>query len=128
MDFSQKYISSLVLWRRPVSTVYYATHELIHQLISLFKWVLRHTKTCLLVTVVIMALLGASYVDGPHQQWVHVFRKQFLWCAYWCGLGILSSVGLGTVAKDTAVWDSTSVGSAAAVIITADTTTHGRDQ
>ncbi|CAG2121527.1 unnamed protein product, partial [Medioppia subpectinata] len=30
------------------------------------------------------------------QQWVHVFRKQFLWCAYWCGLGILSSVGLGT--------------------------------
>jgi len=24
------------------------------------------------------------------------FRRQFLWCSYWIGLGVLSSVGLGT--------------------------------
>ncbi len=29
-------------------------------------------------------------------QLVSVFQKKFLWCAYWVGLGILSSVGLGT--------------------------------
>lgn len=29
-------------------------------------------------------------------QYVLSFRKQFIWCAYWVGLGILSSVGLGT--------------------------------
>ncbi len=29
-------------------------------------------------------------------QFVAVFQKKFLWCAYWVGLGVLSSVGLGT--------------------------------
>ena len=29
-------------------------------------------------------------------QYVKAIRKEFLWCAYWVGLGILSSVGLGT--------------------------------
>merc|ERR1719331_1678802 len=35
-------------------------------------------------------------MEGPHQQTVHAIEKRFLWCAYWVGLGILSSVGLGT--------------------------------
>lgn len=29
-------------------------------------------------------------------QYVQYLEKKFLWCAYWVGLGILSSVGLGT--------------------------------
>lgn len=29
-------------------------------------------------------------------QYVEYMEKKFLWCAYWVGLGILSSVGLGT--------------------------------
>lgn len=29
-------------------------------------------------------------------QYVEYLEKKFLWCAYWVGLGILSSVGLGT--------------------------------
>jgi hypothetical protein len=36
--YLKAYISSLVLWRRPVQTLYYATHELIHLLIRLTKW------------------------------------------------------------------------------------------
>lgn len=29
-------------------------------------------------------------------QYVRYMEKKFFWCAYWVGLGILSSVGLGT--------------------------------
>lgn len=29
-------------------------------------------------------------------KYVAYLEKRFLWCAYWVGLGILSSVGLGT--------------------------------
>lgn len=29
-------------------------------------------------------------------KYVEYLEKKFLWCAYWVGLGILSSVGLGT--------------------------------
>lgn len=29
-------------------------------------------------------------------QYVQYMEKKILWCAYWVGLGILSSVGLGT--------------------------------
>ncbi|KAM3601805.1 uncharacterized protein V6R79_019084 [Siganus canaliculatus] len=38
-------------------------------------------------------------VDGPSLwplQYVRYMEKKTLWCAYWLGLGILSSVGLGT--------------------------------
>lgn len=38
-------------------------------------------------------------VDRPSLwplQYVRYMEKKTLWCAYWVGLGILSSVGLGT--------------------------------
>lgn len=41
-------------------------------------------------------LLLLYNVNGLHQSYVLSFRKQFVWCAYWVGLGVLSSVGLGT--------------------------------
>lgn len=33
---------------------------------------------------------------GPHHDLVQNVYGQVLWCLYWTGLGILSSVGLGT--------------------------------
>lgn len=41
---------------------------------------------CLLITLCLISL----------PQYVEYLEKKFLWCAYWVGLGILSSVGLGT--------------------------------
>lgn len=58
--------------------------------------VLCHTRTCSAVLVLCLSIAGVSYMDGPHQQFLTLFRKQMVWCLYWCGLGILSSVGLGT--------------------------------
>jgi len=35
-------------------------------------------------------------LEGPHQEYVVTLKHQLLFCGYWVGLGILSSVGLGT--------------------------------
>ncbi|KAI6240963.1 Vacuole membrane protein 1 [Aphelenchoides fujianensis] len=45
-------------------------------------------------------LLILSYygytAPGPHQNQIQRIEKTVLWCAYWIGLGVLSSIGLGT--------------------------------
>ena len=38
----------------------------------------------------------AYHCPGPHQIFMQMIEKQTLWCLYWLGLGVLSSVGLGT--------------------------------
>lgn len=50
----------------------------------------------LLVIAVILASVVAYHSPGPHQEMVQSIEKQVLWCLYWLGLGVLSSVGLGT--------------------------------
>ncbi|XP_062341204.1 vacuole membrane protein 1-like isoform X2 [Osmerus eperlanus] len=39
---------------------------------------------------------AANHPEGVGVQYVQYVEKRSLWCAYWLGLGILSSVGLGT--------------------------------
>ena len=51
-----------------------------------------------LLSIVMTAAATASfyYIEGPHQQYLQGAEKYLLWCAWWVGLGVLSSVGLGT--------------------------------
>ncbi|KAK6322404.1 hypothetical protein J4Q44_G00071960 [Coregonus suidteri] len=54
-------------------------------------------KDILSSLLVLVTLFSIAYsVEGKHQKYVQHMEKRFLWCAYWVGLGILSSVGLGT--------------------------------
>ncbi|CAH2222147.1 vacuole membrane 1 [Pelobates cultripes] len=57
-------------------------------------WHRRGMVTSLLLMLGVLTV--AYYIEGAHQQYVQHVEKKFLWCAYWVGLGILSSVGLGT--------------------------------
>ncbi|XP_029556316.1 vacuole membrane protein 1 isoform X2 [Salmo trutta] len=87
---------SLVLWKKPLVTLHYFLREL---LITLKDWMWRlwrqrHSVLSLLVLVTLFSI--AYSVKGTHQKYVQHMEKRFLWCAYWVGLGILSSVGLGT--------------------------------
>lgn len=41
-------------------------------------------------------MMGCFLLPPPALQYVQYMEKKILWCAYWVGLGILSSVGLGT--------------------------------
>uniref|UniRef100_A0A4W5NDL8 Vacuole membrane protein 1 n=1 Tax=Hucho hucho TaxID=62062 RepID=A0A4W5NDL8_9TELE len=87
---------SLVLWRKPLVTLHYFLREL---LITLKDWVWRlwRQRHSVLSLLVLVTLFSITYsVKGTHQKYVQHMEKRFLWCAYWVGLGILSSVGLGT--------------------------------
>ncbi|XP_072209906.1 vacuole membrane protein 1 [Excalfactoria chinensis] len=87
---------NIVLWRQPLVTLQYFFLE---TLINLKEWTIKlwHRRSILVSFLLLLAVLTAAYyVEGRHQQYVRYMEKKFFWCAYWVGLGILSSVGLGT--------------------------------
>uniref|UniRef100_A0A8C3L7I5 Vacuole membrane protein 1 n=1 Tax=Chrysolophus pictus TaxID=9089 RepID=A0A8C3L7I5_CHRPC len=87
---------NIVLWRQPLVTLQYFFLE---TLINLKEWTIKlwHRRSILVSFLLMLAVLTATYyVEGRHQQYVRYMEKKFFWCAYWVGLGILSSVGLGT--------------------------------
>ncbi|XP_027886805.1 vacuole membrane protein 1 isoform X2 [Xiphophorus couchianus] len=87
---------SLVLWKRPLLTLYYFSLELFITL-KAWMWRLWRQRQTVFGLVMLLILLSIAYhIEGPHQKYVRYMEKKTLWCAYWVGLGILSSVGLGT--------------------------------
>ena len=87
---------NIVLWRQPLVTLQYFFLE---TLINLKEWTIKlwHRRSILVSFLLMLAVLTAMYyAEGRHQQYVRYVEKKFFWCAYWVGLGILSSVGLGT--------------------------------
>ncbi|XP_022601627.1 vacuole membrane protein 1 isoform X2 [Seriola dumerili] len=87
---------TLVLWKKPLFTLHYFTLEL---LITLKEWMSRlwQQRQTVFGLLILLILLSIAYrVEGTHQKYVCYMEKKTLWCAYWVGLGILSSVGLGT--------------------------------
>ncbi|CAG0894244.1 unnamed protein product [Cyprideis torosa] len=86
----------IVLWRRPITTLHYFNLELMLELKKLIVS-LYHNRIKLFFFIVLCCLsYFAYYAPGPHQEAIRVFEKKLLWCLYWIGLGVLSSVGLGT--------------------------------
>ncbi|XP_054873433.1 vacuole membrane protein 1-like isoform X2 [Amphiprion ocellaris] len=87
---------TLVLWKKPLLTLHYFTLEL---LITLKGWICRlwQQRQTVFGLLILLILLSIAYrIEGTHQKYVRYMEKKTLWCAYWVGLGILSSVGLGT--------------------------------
>ncbi|NWI77715.1 VMP1 protein, partial [Dryoscopus gambensis] len=87
---------NIVLWKKPLVTLQYFCLE---TLINLKEWTIKlwRRRGVLVCVLLALAVLTATYyIEGAHQQYVRYMEKKFFWCAYWVGLGILSSVGLGT--------------------------------
>uniref|UniRef100_A0A667YHS7 Vacuole membrane protein 1 n=1 Tax=Myripristis murdjan TaxID=586833 RepID=A0A667YHS7_9TELE len=87
---------NLVLWRKPLLTLHYFFLEL---LITIKEWICRlwQQRQTAFGLLVLFILLSIAYrIEGTHQKYVRYMEKKVLWCAYWVGLGVLSSVGLGT--------------------------------
>lgn len=86
----------IVLWRSPVTTVKYFVMETSVLLYLLGRRLYNRKKTVILFLIILALLVTVYNLEGAHQKSVKRIEKTFLWCAYWVGLGILSSVGLGT--------------------------------
>lgn len=89
-------MSKYVLWRRPVHTIYHFVCELTHIVVQNLLKLLTYRK---LVGALLLAsaLVAVGFqIDGAHLPILYRLRKLFFWYAYWVGLGVASSIGLGT--------------------------------
>ncbi|KAL4712332.1 hypothetical protein ACJJTC_001493 [Scirpophaga incertulas] len=87
---------SLVLWRKPFTTLEYFFRELFILISTGIQRLL--TYKLLALTIVSLTIITAVsyYLDGPHQQYVQVAVATLAWWGWWVVLGVCSSVGLGT--------------------------------
>ncbi|PSN51347.1 Vacuole membrane protein 1 [Blattella germanica] len=87
---------SLVLWRKPIKTMNYFVRELFIDLSFYGLKMLEYRMV--LITSILVIVTGSflAQVGGPHQLYFDFFRRKSFTCFYWLGLGVLSSVGLGT--------------------------------
>ena len=104
----------LVLWRNPITVLHYSTCELVLSLMEGAQALMRY-KISLAISVIVMGkncyprpslrlnhlffsvmLALVHTFPGEHQDRLFVVETYLVWCGWWVGLGILSSVGLGT--------------------------------
>jgi len=86
----------IVLWKRPLTTIYYGTAELVINLVDWCSQMLQRRLLLTLVTALVLGVVVCRRLEGPHQALVKEWDSYLMWCAWWVGLGVLSSVGLGT--------------------------------
>jgi len=86
----------LVLWRNPITVLHYSTCEMVLSLMEGAQALMRF-KVSLAISAIIMAVLALLHtIPGDHQPSLLSLSTYLAWCGWWVGLGILSSVGLGT--------------------------------
>ncbi|KAL0108747.1 hypothetical protein PUN28_014110 [Cardiocondyla obscurior] len=86
----------LTLWQHPITTLHYFFNEVFINVFSLAKKTLLYRRTvCALILIVILFFLSGR-ISGPQQETFKLWEAKIIWWLYWVGLGVLSSVGLGT--------------------------------
>jgi len=86
----------LVLWRNPITVIHYSSCELVLSLLEGAQALLKYKASLTITCVTLILLLSAHNLPGTHQNALFEIEKYLVWCGWWVGLGILSSVGLGT--------------------------------
>ncbi|XKL64179.1 hypothetical protein PGB90_004265 [Kerria lacca] len=86
----------LVVWRRPFTTLNYFIKELIIVANTFLHGLLAYRRLVFVAVLVIIFVLISTKITGPHQLIFSKLYKEGWWCLRWLGLGVLSSVGLGT--------------------------------
>ncbi|XP_046417017.1 vacuole membrane protein 1 isoform X2 [Neodiprion pinetum] len=87
---------SLTLWHHPIKTLNFFLQELLINVVSLTKNTFKYRKTVWSIIMIAGLFLLSSRVSGPQQQLFKSWEATVVWWFYWVGLGVLSSVGLGT--------------------------------
>lgn len=96
MENMQSERKNLVLWKRPLITLLYFFKESSIISKSLIHKLMQRKKLVLITLLVLFVLFISTRITGPHQAVILKFCNESKWCLYWLGLGVLSSVGLGT--------------------------------
>jgi len=65
-------------------------------LVECAQALVRYRMSLAVTSLVLVLLVLVHNLPGSHQETLLDLEKYLLWCGWWVGLGILSSVGLGT--------------------------------
>lgn len=87
---------TIVIWKKPITTIYYALMEIANLAVELFFKVLSHKFILLGSFIVIGLCIYGYHAPGAHQEHVQNIEKHILWWSWWVLLGVLSSIGLGS--------------------------------
>lgn len=88
--------AKIVLWRQPLRTIQYSLLELIYLTHYYLKQLISYRKTLSISIVALFILIFIYKIEGGHQESIKNIESLILWALYWFGLGVASSVGLGT--------------------------------
>lgn len=87
---------SIKLWTHPILTIKYCVLE-VSALFQIYKRsILNYKKTLGLLALGLLAFFSLWYIPGRHQVFIEIIRKNAFFVTYWVGLGVISSIGLGT--------------------------------
>lgn len=89
-------LQGVVLWKRPITTLSHFFTAFVLYMVWLGKKCVNHKVFQLLVFPAVCALAFGAQVEGPHSPYVSMILVGLEYFTWWFGLGVLSSVGLGS--------------------------------
>ena len=87
---------SIMIWKKPIITINYFGRELFLTAVSFAQRTLNYRKSLFTCVILLLSLTVLMNIKGPHELFMNLAKKKILWSLYWIGLGVLSSIGLGT--------------------------------
>jgi len=88
--------NGLSIWRSPIKTLYYFTWVVSETCIKYAHYFVTHPGVLFILVPLCIGYVVLSNIEGTHSYYVLEFRSTVLFIVKWLGLGILSSIGLGT--------------------------------
>ncbi|ESO02843.1 hypothetical protein HELRODRAFT_185679 [Helobdella robusta] len=88
--------SDIVLWKSPLVTLYYFVKESHRFALKCWSQLVALKQHLLFLLILMVLGLFLNITNGSHQKLIDILKKNTSRFSYWIGLGILSSVGLGT--------------------------------
>lgn len=87
---------NMSLLRNPMLVLYYFGIVFVRFLQQSSVYVWCHRATRYIVLPLVALWVAATYTAGPHHEYLDSFNFTIKFVVWWIGLGVLSSVGLGT--------------------------------
>ena len=79
-----------------MKVLHYSVCELVLNIIDWTVALVQYRRSLLISLMMMLILLTIHHTPSTYQDSVHNWEQYLSWCGWWVGLGILSSVGLGT--------------------------------
>lgn len=89
-------LEGLVLTKRPYATLKFFIMAMLQYLGQLMLYIASHKLRLIGACLTLFGWMTLSTVEGPHEKFMKESSEYFQYAFWWVGLGVLSSIGLGS--------------------------------